>query len=219
MKRVPSTPETVVHVGETAPGLVETYTWPEDPVATQSDVEAHETSGIVFVALTTVLVQAPGPPDGSVDDRTLPLLSVATQRDSEGQEAPEMPLYESTTPELAQGPAAGVAEVKTVPSLSAIAHSEIEGQDTPVSVLVTCVGADQVTPFGSVDVRTLPLKSIRAQSGPPPIAVHDTPVSMFVDVSTCVTVQAPGAPVGFVDVTTLPPKSVATQRAGEAHEM
>jgi hypothetical protein len=124
-----------------------------------------------------IVFQAEAPPDGSVLVRTLPSKSVATHRDTEGQEIPKSICSAGS---LGAGsicarcqedaPAAGSVELRIDPLPSVATHSDTDGQliafidSAPCSVEPTQVTAPRA---GEVDVinRSPPTATQRLADG------------------------------------------------------
>src|SRR5215218_10259288 len=150
---------------------------PSMPTRAQSEVEAQEAAKSAFrggCISSSFSVGRKGtrfskchesaPPVGSVEVRTSPLLSTATQRLAVGQEMPvictEPPAFASSQP---AGPAAGAVEVRTLPVKLPAAQSRVDRQATPsrspgppgVPVSVQA----EAPPVGLVETKIRPLRA------------------------------------------------------------
>jgi hypothetical protein len=129
---------------------------------------------------TVSVLQAPGPPLGSVEVATSPAGPTATQSDADGHEIAEKP----DTPALswvvrqAPGPPAGLVDVTTVPAVLTAAQNDADGHDRPVkdpSETLDSVHA-RGPPSGFLDTTTFPVKSTATQN----LAdAHDTDVKPY----------------------------------------
>lgn len=164
-----------------AKGSVEVKMRPSRPTSAQSEVEAQEAPKSAFrggcPSRSSVgengtgfsELQEPGPPLGSVEVRTLPLLSTTTQRSAVGHEASvictEPP--ESASCHDAAGPS-GSVEVRTLPVRFPATQSSEETQSTPSRSPdppgVPTWRQAEAPPVGSVETKIRPSRATATQS-------------------------------------------------------
>ena len=163
-------------------GSVEVKMRPPWPTRTQSEVEAQEAEkspfsgdsvpsspGGVLNGTRFSKRQEAAPPLGSVEVRTLPLSSTATQRLSVGQETPviliEVPALASCQPAAAP---LGSVEVRTFPVLLPAAQSRVDTQETPCRPTgppgVPASAQVEAPPVGSVETKMRPSPPVATQS-------------------------------------------------------
>jgi hypothetical protein len=185
------------------------------PTATHNEVLGQLmelSSGVVGSALLIlVVVHAPGPPDGSVDVRTSPLLSTAAQKLVERQSTSVIPGPVVSTGCGLQGGslAPGSVVIQSWPLLTAT-HSDADAQVTalPKPAVARChcdeppVGSTDVYRFG-VDPLT-PAVATQSVADQQEIALNspDTGLGMLA------AFQAEAPPAGSVEyITSVEPKS------------
>src|ERR1700722_20858979 len=106
--------------------------------------------------------QAATPPVGSVEVRTLPAQSVATQKEAVGHEMPLRPYELESTPVAAiqaAAPPVGSVEVTMSPALSTTTHSVIDGHEMFASAAVGSAPSTMLQDpawLGFVDTTTAP---------------------------------------------------------------
>jgi hypothetical protein len=172
-------------------GSFDVTTPPRSSLATQSDVDGHETlvsdvcpPGAIIpikkLRSTYATFHAPRPPVGSVDVTTSPYESPATHSDTDGHDTESKAWGgwrygvhslghgpESTVAVChAEGPPVGFEEVATAPALSTDTHNDTDGQDTARSAVVPLILAlcQPVSLAGVVDQKTYPAVSTATQS-------------------------------------------------------
>jgi hypothetical protein len=97
----------------------------------------------------SAVVQAPGPPVGSVEVTTCPVESAATQSEIDGQ-AIDVSTRPLSIVDRFQGPVAGLVENSRTPGEPTATHSEAEGQATLARVSGTGVVVQDPAPGGSL---------------------------------------------------------------------
>jgi hypothetical protein len=196
-------------------GSVEVKMWPSSPTRAQSEVEAQEApksafrdgwpsrSSVGANGIRFSNCQEPGPPVGSAEVRTLPLLSTATQRVAVGHETSvictEPPAFASR--QDAAGPS-GSVDARTLPVRFPAAQSSEETQSTPSRSPgppgVPTWRQAEVPPVGSVETKSRPPRATATQSEGVP---QETPRRSSGS-ANCVTCQVPES--GSVEVSTRP---------------
>ena len=155
---------------------------------------------------------------GSVEIRTSPRVSTATQSEVEGHETPRRAATLSTLRVVHVGVALpGFVEIAASPPVSTTTHSDVEGHEMPSGILPTVPGVTLqvgVADAGSVEIAAAPLESTTTHIA---VATHEIACG-FTSPPISLARQTGVAAVGLVEITALLLSSTATQSGVELHE-